>query len=140
MDTCVRWPPERIAAGVVMYHPRPEARRLVDVLADQFDAVFVVENAAPIVDQESNDQAKAALDSAEKDPRTVHMQRNSTNVGLARAINQVCDSARSKRFEWLVLFDQDSGVPADFRARFARLFPALTEPPALLAANYRTAL
>jgi len=140
MATCGHWPPERIAAGVVLYHPREQARRLIDVLADQFEAVFAVENEARVVGREYDDHPNGSLDTSDNDRRAVHMQRNSKNAGLARAINQVCESARAEGFEWLVLFDQDSGVPPDFRARFARLFPTLAESPALLAANYHTVL
>ncbi len=127
MDACTHWPPERIAAGVVLYHPREAALRLVDALVDQFDRVFVVENES------------AVFRGADDEPG-VHVERNFENAGLARAINQLCDSARAARFDWLVLFDQDSGVPAGFRDRFAQIFSILPEPPALLAANYVTEL
>lgn len=125
MKDPARWPPERIAAGVVLYHPRRESTRLVDAFAKQFERVFVVENESTVFES--------------KNP-VVHVYRNRENAGLARAINQLCENARQAGFKWLVLFDQDSQVPPDFRAGFERLFTALAEPPALLAANYRTEL
>ena len=129
MNAAAHWPPERIAAGVVLYHPREAAIRLVEALSQQFDRLFVVENESVTFDR-----------SDESNNRVVHVHRNRKNAGLARAINQLCDAARRAGFEWLVLFDQDSQVPPEFRASFTRLFPSLTEPPALLAANYRTEL
>jgi len=131
MDADAHWPPERIASGVVLYHPRAAARRLIDALASQFDGVFIVENESADFDCETFGADNEGA---------VHVQHNLENAGLARAINQLCDGARQAGFEWLVLFDQDSEVQSEFRMRFARLFPELTEPPALLAANYSTEL
>lgn len=129
MNDAARWPPERIAAGVVLYHPTQTAIRLVQALSKQFDGVFAVENESTAF--ESDNKA---------DNRDIQVQRNRENAGLAQAFNQLCDTARQAGFEWLVLFDQDSQVPPDFRANFTGLFSMLTEPPALLAANYRTEL
>lgn len=131
MDLVAHWPPERIASGVVLYHPRPSVRQLIEVLARQFETVFAVENESEAFD--------AAADGPSEE-HAVRVQRNRENAGLARAINQLCESARQAGFEWLVLFDQDSEVPPDFRSRFARFFSQLADPPALLAANYRTEL
>jgi len=125
MNDAAHWPLEHIAVGVVLYHPRQVTNRLIDSLAGQFDRVFVVENESTVF---------------ESDNPTVEARRNPENAGLARAINQLCDAAWRDGFEWLVLFDQDSDVPPDFRARFARVFSSLAEAPALLAANYRTEL
>lgn len=119
------WPPRRLAAGVVLYHPEPKAFRLIDTLAGQFDRVFVVEN-------ESTEYRSA-------NPQ-IEVDHNAVNRGLAGAVNQLCDTARQAGFEWLVLFDQDSRVPHDFRLAFGECFGALEKPPALLAANYRTEL
>lgn len=130
MDDAAHWPPERIAAGVVLYHPAETAIRLVEALSRQFERVFVVEN----------ESTTFTSDHKSSDNRDIHVHRNRENAGLARAFNQLCDAARQAGFEWLVLFDQDSQVPPDFRARFTRLFPLLSRPPALLAANYRTEL
>ncbi len=131
MDAVAQWPPERIASGVVLYHPRAAARRLIDALASQFDGVFIVENESVDFDGETF---------GTDDGGAVQVQHNRENAGLARAINQLCDAARQAGFEWLTLFDQDSQVPPGFRAGFASLFSELVEPPALLAANYRSEL
>lgn len=115
------WPPTRVAAGVVLYHPLAQARALTDALVGQFDRVFAVEN--------ESDTCRSKIPEVE-------VLRNETNLGLAAADNQLCAAARAAGFEWLVLFDQDSRVPADFRQRLAQRFAALAQPPALLAANY----
>jgi rhamnosyltransferase len=119
------WPPERIAAGVVLYYPEVEAFATIDTLARQFDRVFVVEN-------ESAEYP--AMNPA------VEVIYNTDNRGLAAADNQLCAAARTAEFEWLLLFDQDSLIPADFRQSFEQCFHALEHPPALLAANYCTEL
>lgn len=119
------WPPARIAAGVVLYHPPVRARGLIDSLARQFERVYVVENES---------RAYLATNQA------VEVAHNVQNRGLATADNKLCAMARAAGFEWLVLFDQDSRVPTDFRQRFECSFAALEQPPALLAANYRTEL
>lgn len=137
MNDTAHWPPARIAAGVVLYHPREAADRLVEALSQQFERVFVVENESTAF---GNRHGNNHGNNNKTNNRAVHVQRNRENAGLARAINQLCNAARQTGFEWLVLFDQDSDVPPDFRARFARLFSALADPPALLAANYRTEL
>ncbi|HKL21210.1 MAG TPA: hypothetical protein VJ904_05350 [Tichowtungia sp.] len=119
------WPPKQLAAGVVLYHPPAEASGLIEILVAEFDQVFVVEN-------ESRTFEAADL--------PIQRIFNTTNRGLAAANNQLCQAAREAGFEWLVLFDQDSRVPRQFRSRFAEYFEALDKPPALLAANYRTEL
>ena len=119
------WPPNRLAAGVVLYHPAPEACHRVEKLAAQFDCVFVVENES------------SAFGSAAPVVQVVH---NQTNRGLAGANNQLADAARAAGFDWLVLFDQDSRVPGTFRGQLETCFEAIQSPPALLAANYRTEL
>lgn len=119
------WPPQRIAAGVVLYHPFAAAKQLVEDLAGQFSRVFVVEN----------EPAGYASDNP-----AVQVERNAQNLGLAVGINQICDQARRDGFAWLVLFDQDSRVPGDFGSRLTDSCRALEEAPALLAANYYTEL
>lgn len=119
------WPPERIAVGVVLYHPSPAVEQLIKVLVQQFDGVFVVEN-------------ESRADLTEATP--VHRIHNADNRGLAVAINQLCDAARRDGFDWIVLFDQDSRVSADFRAGLSDCLALLDKPPALLAANYETRL
>ena len=123
MNAAAQWPPERIAAGVVLYYPGEEDRQLADVLAGQFEAVFVAENESAVFVTENP---------------VVHAHLNRENAGLARAINQLCEKARQSGFEWLVLFDQDSRVPANFRAGLCECMRVLDAPPALLAANYET--
>jgi len=119
------WPPKQLAAGVVLYHPPAEASGLIEILVAEFDQVFAVEN-------ESRTFEASDL--------PVRMISNKTNRGLAAANNQLCTAALEAGFEWLVLFDQDSRVPRQFRSRFGECFKALDKPPALLAANYRTEL
>lgn len=129
MSDAAHWPPEKIVAGVVLYHPCDAALRLLDELARQFERVCVVENESASLGRRG-----------EGSHRIVCVRRNRENAGLARAINQLCDAGRQAGFEWLALFDQDSRVPPDFRSRFASIFSELTEAPALLAANYSTEL
>lgn len=118
------WPPARIAAGAVFYHPPEAAFELANLLEVQFDHVFVVEN------QSVRYQPAAG--------GGIRLIRNRENLGLATAINQLCEAARQAGHDWLVLFDQDSRVPADFRAGLDECLPGLDQPPALLAANYET--
>ncbi len=119
------WPPDRIAAGVVLYQPPPAAVHLIAALRDQFDRLFIADNAA------------SRLQSAAPG---IEVISNKTNRGLAAAINQLCAAALQAGYDWLILFDQDSRIPADFRARFNECCSALDRPPALLAANYVTEL
>lgn len=125
MDASAQWPPEQIAAGVVLYHPTGAASDLVAELARQFNQIFIVENESSVCERQN---------------AAVWLHRNPINAGLAKAINQLCDGARESGFDWLVLFDQDSKVTRSFRDRFTRLFPKLKGAPALLAANYATEL
>jgi len=119
------WPPKQLAAGVVLYHPSAQASGLIETLVEQFDQIFVVEN-------ESRTFETSDL--------PIRIISNKTNRGLAAANNQLCKAALEDGFDWLVLFDQDSRVPREFRSRFAEFFKALDKPPALLAANYHTEL
>lgn len=98
---------------------------MIDTLLEQFQSVFVVEN-------ESGEFKGSAAE--------VNYIANAENQGLAVAINQLCDAARGAGFRWLVLFDQDSRIPSDFRAELDKAIACVTEAPALLAANYQTEL
>lgn len=92
-----------ICAGVVTYHP--DIRLLeanLETLIPQVSMVYVVDNGSDnVTDVRSYVEGKPNL----------RLICNSENVGIAKALNQLCTTAKQDGYEWILTMDQDS-LPA----------------------------
>jgi len=91
---------EKVLAVVITYEPDETLEQNLNVLREQVDCVLVVDNGS------SNIEAieTVAL-------RTYCMLiKNSSNFGIAFALNQGASLALAEGFPWLATFDQDSQV------------------------------
>jgi rhamnosyltransferase len=95
-----------IAAVVVTYHPGPVVLDNVRRLSEQVDQIFVVDNGS----------AGASLQVVEALENTPGVQviRNSTNLGIATALNLGIRAALQTGAEWIANFDQDSSVTDNY--------------------------
>ncbi len=125
------WPPERIAVGIVLFHPPSSAHALIGAANKQFASVFLVDNTP------GGDELTDRPDLRRWASQTI---TNDSNYGLAVAFNQLCAAARAAGFEWLLLLDQDSALPDDFALRFRSAMESLRSAPGIFAANYFTRL
>ena len=92
-----------ICAGVVTYHP--DIRLLeanLEALIPQVSMVYVVDNGSEnVADVRSYMEGKPNL----------KLICNSENVGIAKALNQLCTAAKQDGYAWILTMDQDS-LPA----------------------------
>jgi rhamnosyltransferase len=100
--------PPRVLGVVVAFHPTEEIREHLRVLARQVERVVVVDNTPG-----SGPVSFAAANL----PPNVSWRPLGDNRGIARALNVGVDEAEQERFDWLVAFDQDTGIEEGYVAR-----------------------
>jgi rhamnosyltransferase len=92
------------AAGIVTYYP--ELSRLsesIDKLNKQVDLIYIVDNTP------NPDDALVKF-LYDLNPAKIRYKSNNLNIGLAKALNQLCEIAIKDGNLWLLLLDQDSLV------------------------------
>lgn len=117
------------AAVVVSYFPDEGFAERVDELGRQFAAVFWVDNTP-----EGNE--------AKRPRAAANLQRMASgeNAGLASALNEGCRAATASGFQWVVTFDQDSRIAANFVARHLDAWRRSERPAFILGCNYADSL
>ena len=98
----------RIAAVVVLYHPAPDVIGNIRSWAGQVGAIVAVDNSAG--DASTVVSAIAALGK-------VTLIRNSSNQGIARALNIGAEKAGEEGYDFLLTMDQDSCAEGDMVRR-----------------------
>lgn len=96
---------KEIVAGIVLYNP-DLGRLRMNIEAIERNGYV---NQIVVVDNHSNN-----LDEAEQllaTHTTTHLIRNTKNVGIARALNQIAQYATEKGAAWVLTLDQDSVIP-----------------------------
>jgi rhamnosyltransferase len=96
-----------VCAIVVTYHPDPAFRERIGRVMAQVGTVIIVDNG-------SNEAELAMLLELTHDPCIVTVL-NGENLGIARALNIGIAAARERRFNWVLLLDQDTCVDEDMR-------------------------
>ena len=124
----------RLAAGIVLYHPDPDLLdRLLHALDHNDMHVFVFVNG----------ETEGAVDDSLARVANVHTIRSSANVGQGVGLNEVLKAAEAGGFTHILLFDQDSspepGLPSALSdcvrqlqtasERVAAVGPRLVVPP-----------
>ncbi len=113
------------AAVIVSYHPDEDFDRRLALLSGQFAAVFWVDNTAgSMVERQTRSDGG------------VYYLPQGENTGLDCALNRGCDAAVSAGFDWVVTFDQDSEVAADFLAQQIAFWHLSQARVFLLGCNY----
>jgi rhamnosyltransferase len=97
---------ESVCAVIVTHHPDTAMlENMRSVVAQVQDLV--------VVDNESNAEEIHALRSASSN-LSFHLLENKENVGIAEALNQGVQWAKSEGYSWVILFDQDSKITQGF--------------------------
>lgn len=89
----------RIAAGIVLFHP--EINRLIEnvkAIENQVDQIILFDNGGIIHNEILSTSKKTKV------------LGNGTNVGIAKALNEICKYADTHLYEWVLTLDQDSVV------------------------------
>lgn len=96
-----------VYAGIVTYNPELDRlRQSISAIAPQVGKVVVFDNGSANVDDISS-----LLFEFGKENELI---RNCRNVGMASALNVLCQTAQSAQAEFILLLDQDSVVPEGF--------------------------
>lgn len=100
----------KIAAGIVLFNPNID--RLISniqAILPQVDAVYLIDN---------NSSNILTIDEIIHLDEKIILYKNTQNYGIAKALNQMCSSASSDGFEWILTLDQDSICPHDIISKF----------------------
>lgn len=98
----------KFAAGIVTYYP--ELSRLsesINRLDKQVDVVYIVNN-TPKPEETFVNFIYG------RENTKIKYFTNDSNVGLAKALNQLCEMAIDEGYNWLLLLDQDSLISDNF--------------------------
>lgn len=94
-----------ISAGIVLFNP--DIARLTENLnsiAKSVSCVYVVDNGSS-----NQTEIRKLLDGYDN----VQLHENQKNEGIAKALNQLCESAQSEGYHHLITLDQDSVCPVN---------------------------
>lgn len=101
-----------IAAGITLYEPELERlKENINSVLAQVEKVYLVDNAS------SN---TAAFKAQYRNDARITLIENEENVGVAKALNQMCDAAINDGFEWILTLDQDSLPETDMIQKYLR--------------------
>lgn len=90
----------KIAAGIVTYQPNLEKlKRNIAAISGQVDAVYIFDNHSAMIDEICAITGERCM-----------VIRSNKNVGIARALNVLAQSAEKDGVDWLLTLDQDSEV------------------------------
>ena len=103
-----------VCAVVVTYNPSPSLADNLEALRPQVDGLVIVDNATHPATQDFLDALTSKY--------AATLIRNPENYGIARALNQGIRCAEEQNFEFVVLFDQDSTVCANFVLALRRTY------------------
>ncbi len=95
-----------VCAVVVTYHPSTRMLENIPNVLAQVQGLVVVDNG-------SNDESLTPIRvKAQSDG--FQLIENGENLGIAAALNQGVSWAKAEGYQWVVLFDQDSGITEHF--------------------------
>lgn len=91
-------------AGIVLYNPNIDRlMRNIKSIQDQVDHIYVVDNGSENFGDIYN-SINTCLN--------ISVIRNMENMGIAKALNQMCQVALETGYDWILTLDQDSVCPA----------------------------
>lgn len=113
----------KICAGIVTYNPEIELlKKNINSIISQVDCLIVVDNGSKNIFEIS-----CLLNN-----RNIFLIDNKDNLGIAKALNQLCDCAFEKNFDWIITLDQDSISPSDLVCNLSKY---ISDKIAIIAPN-----
>src|SRR5713101_1964670 len=96
---------QSVCAVIVTYHPDPDLRDRLQRVTKQVSQIVIVDNGSPgsCIEQIRNPA----------DKQTIHLILNTSNEGLASALNAGVRWAASRGYRWVLTLDQDTVVALD---------------------------
>ncbi|MEN6356231.1 MAG: glycosyltransferase [Armatimonadota bacterium] len=122
-----------ICAAIITYHPDSELSSRVCVIARQVDKILLVDNG-------SNEHESDIL--AETISQTgADIIHNTSNVGIAAALNQAVEWAREHGYAWLLTMDQDTLLAESAVSAYALALESVNDAKvAVMGANFNDKL
>ncbi|MBC3898675.1 glycosyltransferase [Acetobacterium malicum] len=101
---------EKICAGIVLFNPDIDRlKENITSIVEQVQAIYLQDNGSSNISQIEEYLAKE---------KKVVLSRNSTNKGIAWALNRICERGLQDGFEWIITLDQDSVCPENMVSGF----------------------
>ncbi|MCQ2192705.1 MAG: glycosyltransferase family 2 protein [Paludibacteraceae bacterium] len=97
-------------AGIVLYNPEVERLKAnISSIVNQVDKLVLIENGSTSTEYL-------------QDPffKNIEVIFNGGNLGIARALNQICDYAKKNSYKWVLTLDQDSVCPANIISEYKK--------------------
>ncbi len=102
----------RVCAGIVLYNP--EIKRLqenIKAIIDQVEHIYIVDNGSTNFRE---------IEGITRNYLKITLLTNGENLGIAKGLNQMCQSALENGYEWILTLDQDSICPEHMIDQFIR--------------------
>lgn len=94
---------EKICVGIVTFNPEiGRLRENINSIYNQSDLLIIIDNHSSNVDS-----IKKTINPLER----IVLIENSKNCGIAKGLNQMCNYAKQKGYDWILTLDQDSVCP-----------------------------
>lgn len=93
-------PLNKVAAGVVLYHPDPDVILNISTYYKSVDRLIVIDNS-------EKDNISVKNEIQKNFPEVIYRSLN-RNAGIAAALNIACDIAVQNNCDWILTMDQDS--------------------------------
>lgn len=92
-------------AGIVLYNPDlARLKENIDAICNQVKLVVLVDN---------NSKNINSIESAYSVDKNIIIIKNTSNLGIAKALNQLMTFCEEKGYKWLLTLDQDSICPSN---------------------------
>lgn len=102
----------RSCAGIVLFEPDIiRLNKNISAILPQVEALVMVDNGSQNIQDVSANW---------KHERKIHIIYNHENMGIAKALNEICEWALEKGFKWVLTLDQDSICPENIMTEFNR--------------------
>lgn len=92
-----------VSAGIVLYNPQTDRlKQCIDSIIKQVKRLYIVNNGSDDEDSIINLVSRY---------KSITYIKNDKNLGIAKALNQICENACYDHFEWVLTLDQDTICP-----------------------------
>lgn len=96
-----------ISAGIVLYNPD------INRLKENIEAVIMQCSHVYLVDNGSDNLNEVKKIIKRFNCKQLSITENESNMGIAKALNQMCSAALDDGFDWILTLDQDSVCPSN---------------------------
>jgi len=90
----------QICCIIIAYNPDQVIYELINIIKNQVNKIILVDNRSDMIIRNKLISISYQLD--------IYLIKNNENFGIAKALNQGLEAAKSMGFEWALIFDQDS--------------------------------